>query len=554
METYKQDFEWVDSDPFFRVNGSNIYGILRSQRAHSVESLVLLVSYEQNANFSDWRSHLSVGVAYELFRYFKSLKTLSRDFILLVTEGGDVGVQAWLTGYHYFPLKPSPTGLRYSPIRGYAGELLGGFSIDVRSLLVSGLQLSIAGPNGIQPNSDLLKLISSMSEEFNLHVSIEKQLIHSAAFLHEYLGAYLPFKLSTDFFDLVVNMLLSQITGLPNGPHGPFLNLNIPFVTVRTLEGTKSNGVDILYFGRIIEKVMRVLDTVEEKLHQSFFYYILVTDKHFLPLSLYFIPALFFFLSVSALSLGLWLHCISLIGRANPRAVNPAGDHLPKNLTESRYFKPHEPKGGLAFSLIAGQLRVSFFLAGLSILLAGFSTLLLLHFPTSVCTCTFASMGLFSALVSVPRWVFRSPLEGNWRLLKYLTATCTSSVVLGIFFLNFPLGVMVSLVAIPLLLWARPLAEDVIGNKLVSIIFRGHLYPLLIPPVLITATEKFLRRSPTEDLSLFTRAYYLLGVWSLPLVSFLLWFLFYSSVIILFCPRISIKLKKVIDFNGNNGV
>lgn len=83
--------------------------------------------------------------------------------------------------------------------------------------------------------------------------------------------------------------MLAQASGSPNGQHGLFLPYQIPAVTVSAVSGSHS-GHSLGETARVIEGVMRSLNNLQERFHQSFFFYLLPRIDRYFSIGVYMLP------------------------------------------------------------------------------------------------------------------------------------------------------------------------------------------------------------------------------------------------------------------------
>lgn len=133
LEVYNQSFSL--NTPYLKENGENIYGILRAEKMPPVESMLMVVPFDEE--------HLmSAVLALTMADYFKSMlmNTVyytyiwkisdqvywARDIIFLFAHPSAIGVEAWLAAHHGHEI----SNLHAAPLDGRSGTIVGVFIYD----------------------------------------------------------------------------------------------------------------------------------------------------------------------------------------------------------------------------------------------------------------------------------------------------------------------------------------------------------------------------------------------------------------------------------------
>ncbi|EEF40957.1 conserved hypothetical protein [Ricinus communis] len=318
--------------------GINTVGIIRAPRGDGKEAIVLVTPY--NFGKSDPSEALSLGIAYSVFSLLSRVTWLAKDIIWLVADsqyGEYVPVAAWLRDYH----TPAFTGLASvnadACLRGsnlyvleenyvaqrkiydgfrHAGTMAAALVVKVtdrNELWDDTLSIYPEALNGQMPNLDLINVVNYLAvHRQGLHVKVQKLWSQLNLKWLEILGKVFEFigkearslnpnwKFgipAADYIEGAVTLassLYHQALGIPTGPHGAFRDFQVDAITLEISPKVSSNNKArrnqfILRGGRLIEGVIRSVNNLLEKFHQSFFLYLLTSPSKFVSVGVYMI-------------------------------------------------------------------------------------------------------------------------------------------------------------------------------------------------------------------------------------------------------------------------
>ncbi|NXN95214.1 GPAA1 protein, partial [Rhinopomastus cyanomelas] len=429
LEAHRQPFARTlpfpdESRERFMVRGTNVYGILRAPRAASTEALVL------SAPCSDGHlNNQAVGLLLALAAYFRSQIYWAKDIIFLVTEHDLLGMEAWLEGYHDVNL----TDMRSAGPLGRAGAIQAAISLELSSDVVTSFDVAVEGLNGQLPNLDLLNLFTAFCQKNGLLCTIQGKLQRSdwdslAAYAHS--------------LQTLLLMVLAQASGQPSGDHGLFLRYRIEALTLRGINSFRQYKYDMATVGKTLEGMFRKLNNLLERLHQSYFFYLLPSLSRFVSIGLY-MPALGFLLLVLLLRISLW-GCPTLTPWC---CSDPHGALLTPQVS------PQEPRPGLLVLvppvLICHAAGVALYL--LPVLGQRVATQ---HFPVAEAEAVVLTLiAIYVAGMALPHSTHRV-LSGagsarSWQVLKLLALLELSLLLGSLALLNFSLGFVLALTMVP---------------------------------------------------------------------------------------------------------
>ncbi|CAG8434789.1 11747_t:CDS:10 [Ambispora gerdemannii] len=257
------------------ISGVNVFGVLSAPRGDGTEALVLSAPWiskdGKTVNINGVAAILSIG------KFFQST-----DIIILITDGGEAGVQAWLEAYHDNPrsdILSSPLFLRSGAIQAAVNlDLPGTKDYQVLGIFYEGV-------NGQLPNLDLINTI----------VRIVRISGRIPITLHDTGHVYWAND-HGDYYSSLYNLILTmkyQALGHSTGGHGLFFRYKIDAVTLygHRMEASHQPFM-FLEIGTAIESTFRSLNNLLEHLHQSFFFYLLPSPEKYISIGSYLPPSI----------------------------------------------------------------------------------------------------------------------------------------------------------------------------------------------------------------------------------------------------------------------
>ncbi|NXG56859.1 GPAA1 protein, partial [Hemiprocne comata] len=216
----------------------------------------------------------------------------AKDIIFLVNEHDLLGMEAWLEAYHDVNL----TEVQSSGLLGRAGAIQAAVSLELSSDVVTSIDVAVEGLNGQLPNLDLLNLFHAFCQKNGLLCTIQGKLPRPEG---DSLPAY------AHSLQTLLLMVLAQASGRPRGDHGLFLRYRIEAITLRGINSFRQYKYDMTTLGKTLEGMFRKLNNLLERLHQSYFFYLLPSLSRFVSIGLY-MPAFGFLILVLILKISFW--------------------------------------------------------------------------------------------------------------------------------------------------------------------------------------------------------------------------------------------------------
>ncbi|KAK1438815.1 hypothetical protein QVD17_04626 [Tagetes erecta] len=315
----------------------NVVGIIRAPRGDGKEAIVLVTPYNP-VNLTQ-NEALSLGIAYSTFSLLSQVSWLAKDIIWLAADsqyGQYNSVAAWLREYHTpsvdgFDKLPSGSCVHDSELDmsietkvsdtfRRAGTMAAAFVIEVADRGVEGeqdaLNIYAEASNGQMPNLDLISVLCYMAVyEQGLPVQVEKLVSLLDSKWLKFIGEVfetvgniarklnpqwkfgIPVKEYVEGSATLVTSLYHQALGVPTGSHGAFRDYQVDAITIEF--PLKLSSINrgrqtefLLEGGRLIEGVVRCVNNLLEKFHQSFFLYLLTSSNKFISVGVYMIAFL----------------------------------------------------------------------------------------------------------------------------------------------------------------------------------------------------------------------------------------------------------------------
>lgn len=444
LEVFTQSFSRTlpfpdENKERYIVKGTNVYGILRAPRAPRTEALVLSAPCSPGDN-----NNQAVGLLLGLAQYFRNQIYWAKDIIFLVNEHDLIGMQAWLEGYHH----TNTTGMSWSPLQGRGGSIQAALSLELSSDVITSLDLVLEGLNGQLPNLDLANLFYAFCQKIGVLCTIQGKLQRND---WDSVSGY------SHAVQTMMLMVMKQASGRPWGDHGLFLRYHIEAATIKGVNSFRQYKTDATTIGRLLEGMYRKLNNLLERLHQSYFFYLMPSLSHFVSIG-YYMPA-FGLLAVILLlrALDLWVQL-----------------NTPPSTTEDGVADIDQSSPGVLSVLT--PLVISH-LTGVALyaLPIRFQETAVEHFPVSETEAVvLTAIAIYTAGLALPHNTHRllsgEGTEQGWRVLK-LVAVLYLAVLLGCTALiNFSLGFILALTLVPLAAFVTPHVPKVLSAFILVIL------------------------------------------------------------------------------------
>ncbi|KAK5957618.1 Glycosyl phosphatidyl inositol protein transamidase complex subunit [Knufia fluminis] len=269
--------------------GENVYGIVHAPRGDGTESIVIVAPVE---NFEGQLNTNGVTLLLTLARYFSRWSLWSKDIILLVTPDTSTGPQAWIDAY----LSQHDPGM-VSSLSLKSGAIQGVICVDFPFRhSFHALHISYDGINGQLPNLDLINTAAQISTgQLGIPTLLQSQHLYAKPEeQHHYLNR----------LKVLGHGMRNQAVGHSTGAHSVFMPYHIDAITLTAVGHGRE---DEMAFGRVVESLTRSINNLLEKLHQSFFFYLLLQNNRFVSIGTYLPSAMAVGAGFTVMAIYLWI-------------------------------------------------------------------------------------------------------------------------------------------------------------------------------------------------------------------------------------------------------
>ncbi|XP_033356701.1 glycosylphosphatidylinositol anchor attachment 1 protein [Bombus vosnesenskii] len=278
LDVFTHNFTLVYPFQEQQFTGQNIYGIMRAPRAASTEAIVVSVPFRPiNSIYLDTAPSIALLLAFA--KFCRKQKYWAKDIVFLITEHEQLGIQAWLDAYH--GVTSGNEGILVSgDLPGRAGSIQTAINLELHSMKITSIDVKVEGLNGRLPNLDLFNLAQNMIAKEGIRQSFQRRFDVKYKNKFNYWWYH---------FNTLLMMITSQATGIPTGNHGLFHRFGIEAITLEGFEkpGQQNSNGNFYQIGRIVESIVRSLNNLLERFHQSYFFYLLPSTDTYISIGLY---------------------------------------------------------------------------------------------------------------------------------------------------------------------------------------------------------------------------------------------------------------------------
>ncbi|KAL4247302.1 GPI transamidase component Gaa1 [Abortiporus biennis] len=321
------------------THGTNAYAISSSPRASGAEAILISASRISRTGEGDGTLNLrGISTVLSLAGFLKNYSLWAKDLIFVLNDGYLEGMQAWLSTYH----GAEQSNLLADPLKLSSGVIWTALNIDYPGHSFSHLGVFFEGLNGRLPNQDLYNSFHVIAT----HTGGVPVLVYDHIDPRDYPGheaessnipTWLPETIKDndqvkEYAYRVKNVWRHfeyQSRGRASGVHGLMHKFRIDAITIFAIPATGPHGFHAL--GRIIESTLRTMNNLLERLHASFFFYLLVGPGKFMKIGMY-LPSVVI-ISVAMMFAGLhqWVtayyyHSVELKTETKPKPGGKEGE------------------------------------------------------------------------------------------------------------------------------------------------------------------------------------------------------------------------------------
>ncbi|KZT28433.1 Gaa1-domain-containing protein [Neolentinus lepideus HHB14362 ss-1] len=275
------------------VQGANVYAVFSSPRASGDEAMVISASWLSRAGEGDGTlNRRGVSTVLALAAFLKNYSLWAKDIIFVLSDGYMEGMHAWLSTYH----GSVQSNLRADPLVLSSGVIWTALNIDYPGHSFSHIGLFLEGLNGRLPNQDLVNSCQIISrytggipvllyDQFHHSEFPNKDVLDLPFWLPEFVKRNKEFKEFSYRAKNVLRHVGYQGRGMASGVHGLFHQFRIDAITLYGEPAPGPHGFHAM--GRVVESSLRTTNNLLERLHASFFFYIMTSPYTFLKIGKY---------------------------------------------------------------------------------------------------------------------------------------------------------------------------------------------------------------------------------------------------------------------------
>ncbi|KAI8611971.1 Gaa1-like protein [Chytriomyces sp. MP71] len=430
----------------------NVYAVMRAPRASGTESVLLSAPWlcmDGEYNINGFNYLLSLAA------YLPKFSHWSKDTIFLFSDGGLVGSRAWLDAYHGF--EDFHPNVKVSPIMHHGGVIEEAMNLEFSGTQSSyeSLGIYVQGLNGQQPNADIPMTVAAAANTYTIPIRLHKTRSEAGTQLVNWVWkTFKPNQAVMGHLEGVVGLaefMAIQALGVPMSHHALFPKYKIEGVTIVGVNGPQRSGpVDAQRVCLTVESTLRSFNSLLERLHHAFWFYMMFSIYDYLPIAFYIAP-------IILLSVGLFFEAFLLFTEGefvkDRNQLTPSVDEKLKLLVRpagvsSFLVNPRPMQLPLAvLSACFGLMWTGYWAATRTpgVFDQPLSTLIICGAVLQL-TFAVAIMPILKLLIQPPQ----NETVSQWKLLKSLTYSALAAVLLTISTLNPSFSAFLALPVVPL--------------------------------------------------------------------------------------------------------
>ncbi|CAK5265049.1 unnamed protein product [Mycena citricolor] len=285
------------------VNGTNAYAVLSAPRTSGTEAMVVSASWISRVGEETGTLNLrGVATVLALAHFLKQYSLWAKDFVFIINDGYLDGMQAWLNAYH----GSSQSNLQSDNLELTSGVIWTALNIDYPGHSFSHLGIFHEGINGRLPNQDLLNSFQQIARWTGGVPVVVYDQVDTPVELPGWVPQVIQGELGTYLqrAKTVGRHIVHQANGRGSGVHGLFHQFRIDALTIFGVPAQGPHGFHAI--GRVLESTLRTTNNLLERLHASFFFYILTTSDWFLKIGSFLPSAVLISVSMMFGGLKIW--------------------------------------------------------------------------------------------------------------------------------------------------------------------------------------------------------------------------------------------------------
>ncbi|EDR14899.1 uncharacterized protein LACBIDRAFT_306134 [Laccaria bicolor S238N-H82] len=293
------------------TRGANAYAVISSPRGSGTEAMVVSASWASLTDEGDGMLNLrGISTVLALAGFLKRYSLWAKDIVFVISDGHLDGMHAWLSAYH----GSTQQNLVAEELKISSGVIWAALNIDYPGHSFSHLGIFFEGINGRLPNQDLLNSFERISRYTGgVPVTVYDHLHPQEDTINKQGKTWIPSMIRNHQGVIsyayharnVVRHLKYQARGRASGVHGLFHQFRIDAITIFAVPSTGPHGFHAI--GRVVESTLRTMNNLLERLHASFFFFILTGPERFIKIGGYLPSAILISVAMMFQGLGTWV-------------------------------------------------------------------------------------------------------------------------------------------------------------------------------------------------------------------------------------------------------
>ncbi|KAI5641223.1 gaa1-like, GPI transamidase component domain-containing protein [Phthorimaea operculella] len=297
------DFDWTHEKP---LNPGKLSG-----RAGSIQAAINLEIHEPKINFG-WTHEKPLNPGKLSGRAGSIQAAINLEihepkiiWKLPPPPLGEAHVQQW-TAFGWTHEKPLNPG----KLSGRAGSIQAAINLEIHEPKIKYIEVKVEGLNGQLPNLDLVNLVHKLCTKSMIH--------HSYKNSYSWIGHRNKMDEWKNGLMTMLGMVTTQLAGVPNGNHGLFHRFGIEAVTLDGRDADDANGpapkvhsistANFYRLGVALESILRSINNLLERFHQSYFFYLLASTNRFISIGQYMPSLCLLCTAILIRTLSLWVN------------------------------------------------------------------------------------------------------------------------------------------------------------------------------------------------------------------------------------------------------
>ncbi|EJU05177.1 hypothetical protein DACRYDRAFT_103672 [Dacryopinax primogenitus] len=283
------------STSFGEVHGVNTYAFHSSPRTSGAEAMIIAASWTSLTGDPNLRG---VATVLALAGFLTRYTHWAKDLVFVISDGYQDGMEAFLSTYYGH----EPKTLSVQPLTFDSEVVWTALSIDYPGHSFSHLGLFFEGLNGRLPNQDLFVcaqviarwtggvpvILHNTLDELRPDIPMPDWLQWSGA-AGNWVWREIVNRRALKEWEYRAGNVAEQAgwmaTGRASGVHGVFHQFRVDAITLFARPATGPHGFHSL--GKLTESLLRTMNNLLERLHASFFFYLLSSPSTFLKIGSY---------------------------------------------------------------------------------------------------------------------------------------------------------------------------------------------------------------------------------------------------------------------------